>query len=119
MTTTELMFATKPEKAVYYVLVRLGEVFDFQSQMLGAHGEKGSTRADFLLPEHSLVISVIGWYFHNRPESKARDRLQRIALESQGYQIIYIDEQDALDNADHYVREAIRGVDHSRYRYLV
>ena len=117
--TTDLMGATKPEVAVYFALTKLGEPFEFQSPLLGGYREKGSTIADFLLRQHDLVISVIGWYYHNRPETKARDKLQRIALSSMGLHVIYIDEQDAIDNARWYCQQAILGRDHSRYKELV
>ena len=119
MATIDLQFATSPEKAVYNALKKLGENFTFQSQMLGPHGEKGSTIADFVLPQLKLIISVIGFYWHNRIETKIRDNLQRIALETQGWKVIYIDEDNALENATFYVRAAIRGVDFSRYQFLV
>ncbi len=116
---TNLIGATAPELAVYGALVKLREPFTFQSQLLGQYGEKGSTIADFLLTRHSIIISVIGWYYHNRHETKIKDNLQRIALSSLGYTVIYIDEEDANSNADFYVQEAIRGVDHSRYQFIV
>ena len=117
--TTDLMGATKPEVAVYWALTRLGEDFEFQSQTLGQRGEKGSALSDFLLRQYSLIISVIGFYWHNRPETKARDKLQRIVLSSMGLHVIYIDELDALKNPTYYVQQAILGRDHSRYKELV
>ncbi len=117
---TNLIGATAPELAVYGALVKLREPFTFQSQLLGQYGEKGSTIADFLLTRHSIIISVIGWYWHTaRPETATKDQLQRQALTSQGYRVIYIDEEDALKDATFYTTEAIRGIDHSRYQYLV
>ncbi len=119
MAAIDLQFATSPEKAVYNALKKLGENFTFQSQMLGPHGEKGSTIADFVLPQYRLILSVIGFYWHSNLETKTRDNLQRLALETQGWRVIYIDEDNALENATFYVTEAIRGIDHSRYQYLV
>lgn len=120
MAAVDIMMATKPELAVYRALIKLGEPFEFQSAMMGGREVRGGAVADFLLNQYSLIISVIGWYWHtNRPETAARDSLQRIALASQGYTVIYIDEDHALQNATFYCQEAIRGVDHSRYRYLV
>lgn len=118
-TDTKLSFATLPEKAVYKALQSLREPFEFQSPLLGGYREKGSTIADFLLRQYSLIISVIGFYWHNQPGTKARDKMQRIALSSQGLHVIYIDEQAALANATYYCKEAIRGFDHSRYKELV
>jgi len=112
--TTDLMFATEPEKTVYYALVRLGEIFTFQVQMLGQHGEKGSAIADFTLPNHALVLRVVGEYWHSFPETKARDQMQRIALETQGWKVIDLMESDINKNAEFFVKEAIRGVSYAR-----
>lgn len=112
--SAELMMASEPEKKVYYTLVKLGESFDFQSQMLGYHGEKGSTRADFVLPQHRLILRVQGEYWHSFPETKARDQLQKIALTTQGWTVIDLMESDIMRDAGYYVEEALKGFDHSR-----
>ena len=110
----DLMFATEPEKKVYYALIRLGEDFTFQSQMLGFHGEKGSAIADFKLPQYDLILRVQGEYWHHFPETKARDMLQKVALTSQGWTVIDLMESDVLRNAEFYVKEGIRGISHAR-----
>ncbi len=111
---TTMIAPTKPELAVYNALTKLGIEFEWQSPMLGLYREKGSTIADFYIPLHSLVISVIGEYWHSFPETRARDQLQRIALESQGIRVIGIDESDANRNARFYCEEALRGISHSK-----
>ena len=120
---TTLTLATKPEKAIYNALLKLGYIpgidFIYQSQLLGAYRERGSTIADFEIFRFRIIISVLGFYYHyNRPDTEARDRLQHIALASQGYKVIHIDEADALKNARYYTEEALRGVDHSRLKNL-
>ena len=112
--TSDLMFASEPEKKVYYSLIRLGEPFTFQSQMLGQYQQKGSTIADFALYQYRLVLRVVGEYWHSFPGTKARDRLQLIALESQGWKVVDLMESDINRNVDFYVREAIRGVSYAR-----
>ena len=119
MATYKLIGASKPEAAIYYALKRLGEPFSFQTSMMGGREVRGGTVTDFLLSQYALIISVIGFYWHNTPTAKARDRIQRIALTSQGYTVIYIDEQDALENPDWYAKEAIRKIDHSRYKEII
>ena len=119
MITADLIGANKPELAVYRALTKLGEVFSFQKPLMGGRNVRGGAIADFLLPEYSLIISVIGWYWHGSLETKARDRMQHIALASYGYRVIYIDEADANENAEHFVKEAIRGIDHSRYAQIL
>lgn len=107
---------SKPEYAVMRALDKLGEPYEFQSHLMGGRQVRGGTVADFLLRQRSLIISVIGWYWHaDNPNTRARDRLQRIALMTQGFTVIYIDEADALKNASWYVEEALKGRDHSRY----
>ncbi len=110
------VMATAPELAVMGALQKLNILFEFQSKMMGDYREKGSLVADFYIPELSLVISVIGEYWHyGRPDTEVRDMMQRIALEGEGKRVIYIDAEDALRNAAFYVSEALKGIDHSRY----
>ena len=111
------LLATKPELVVHRALTKLGISFEFQSKMLGGYGEKGSTRADFSIPDLSLIISVIGEYWHyNRPDTLVRDKLQQIALETQGWKVVYIDANDALRNARYYVEQALMGISFSKFR---
>lgn len=110
-----VILATKPELAVKGALDQLGEYYEFQSKMLGGRQVKGGTIADFWLPQYSLVITVIGEYWHyNRPDTIARDKLQQLALEGRGRRVVRIDATDALRNARFYVEQAILGIDHSR-----
>ena len=113
------LLATAPELAVYRALTDLGYMpgvdFIFQSKMLGDYGEKGSARADFEIPALSMVIRVMGEYYHyGNPSAEARDELQMLALESSGITVVDIDAEDALRNAKFYVQEALKGISHSR-----
>lgn len=108
---------TAPEYAVYQALVRLGFEgrFEFQSSRLGGRATHGGVVIDFYIPELHLAINVQGMYWHmERAGAIATDILQRAAIEASGIILVYIDEDDALRNAEWYVSEAIRGLDHSR-----
>lgn len=108
---------TAPEWAVYKALVKLIGEDNFipESQMLGNPRERGSIRSDFYIPSLRLVIAVQGIYYHYGDlANKGREQMQRIALESSGIKVVYIDEPDAMRNARFYVREALEGRDHSR-----
>ena len=111
----KLLVASKPEKAIYNALKRLGITFEFQSSLLGGRQWLGGVVADFYLPENNLIISCLGLYWHyTQPDRITKDKIQGIALETRGIKVIFIDEDDALRNALFYVSEALRGIDHSR-----
>uniref|UniRef100_A0A6H2A5E6 DUF559 domain-containing protein n=1 Tax=viral metagenome TaxID=1070528 RepID=A0A6H2A5E6_9ZZZZ len=105
-----ILMATVPEMAIYRALTKLEVEFTFQAQMLGANREKGSTIADFQIPSLSLIIRCVGEYWHSDAETKVRDMLQKEALESQGWRVVDIMAEDALANAEYYVREALKGI---------
>ncbi len=110
---------TTPELAVYGALVRLGfkpgEDFEFQSAQFGGREIKGGLVADFRLYLPRIIINVQSQYWHYGNSGRmAQDRLQQLALESAGWHVVYIDEEDALRDVMYYVREALAGRDHSR-----
>jgi len=106
--------ATAPERAIHSVLTKMGIQFTFQSSFFGGRTVRGGIIADFHLPDYSLVISVLGEYFHYGKNRLATDLLQRTALEGDGTHVIFIDEEDALKDPYYYTTEALRGVDHSK-----
>ncbi len=103
---------TTPELAVYGALRKLGIDFEIQVNLLGGRQAKGGAVADFFIPDLSLIISVIGEYFHSFREAKARDMIQRISLETTGRRVVYITALNALKDARFYVEEALRGIQH-------
>jgi G:T-mismatch repair DNA endonuclease (very short patch repair protein) len=109
--------ATIPEAVVARELDRLGVYYEFQSQTLGYHGEKGSTTSDFVIPYYGLIISIIGVYWHGSSSSKAKDMLQKILLARQGYIIIYITDEQTARNASYYVKQALNGNDLSGWSF--
>jgi hypothetical protein len=108
-------FAT--EWYCYWALQKLGAVFDYQSPLLGGRLEKGGAVVDFVVYSPvEVAIRIQGTYWHYQLGSQkiAYDRLQRAALEASGLRVIDIDEEDILRDPLFYVREALRGVEHSR-----
>lgn len=111
---------TEAELVVFRALQRLGlrpgVDFSFQSSQFGGRVDKGGLVVDFLFTDIPLAIGVNGIYFHYElgSEPRARDRYAVVALAAQGITLIFIDEDDALQDADFFVREALQFVDHSR-----
>ena len=110
-----------PEFLVYRALIKAGLVhgvdFMYQQAEMGGAMAAGGAVVDFvLLNPPDLAISVAGVYYHYERGSgiRARDAITRAQLESRGLRIVTIDEDDALRDADFYVREALRYRDHSR-----
>ncbi len=110
---------TRPEYAIYQALVRLKVDFEYQSSKLGGRLDRGGAVLDFYIGSLNIGISVMSEFWHyGRPEAIANDRMQRLALEAMGLQMIYIDEADALRSPFFYTKEALAGRDHSRMSRL-
>lgn len=107
----------------YIVLRTLGELgrrenvdFTFQSALFGGRLERGGLVVDFLFTNPpDLAINVQGVFFHQEQGAVvvARDRYTRAQLAGAGINLIFIDEDDALENARYYVQEALQYRDHS------
>jgi len=94
-----------------------GADFTFQSSQLGGRLQKGGFVVDFLFtrPAH-IAFSVLGIYFHYEKDggTRTRDLLGRLALAGQGVTVIFLDEDDVLDDVEFYVGEGLELRDHSR-----
>jgi len=115
--TTGLFLGTLPEQKIFNALITLGYEgkFEFQSGQFGGRTQRGGLVFDFYIPELRISINCQGIYWHyTREGGGARDKIQRLQAESNGIRLIYIDEDDANRNAVWYVKEALRGIDHSR-----
>lgn len=113
--------ATKPEWCVYWALQRLGKTpgvdFSFQSSQQGGRLDLGGAVLDFMLynpPFIGINVQGIYWHYQFGGERRAHDRMVRLMIESYGYHLIYIDEDDAIRNPIYYTQEALAGRDHSR-----
>ena len=103
-----------PEWMVYLALLHTGrkEFVDFvyQAKFAGGRLTKGGAIADFLIYSPRMGINVQSVYYHARTANqRAHDRLQREMYEAQGIPMSYITEEQALENADHYVGLALTG----------
>jgi len=79
--------------------------------------QKGGMIIDFeFFDPPDLSINVQGVYYHYEfgVETGARDKIARAQLAGEGITLIFIDEDDLLNDADYYVTEALRYRDHSR-----
>lgn len=104
------------EWAVWWALTQLGEEFQFQDPIGGGRQQLGGLVADFFILSRFLIIRVQGIYFHYErgPLTISYDQLQKEQLESKGYFVVDIDEDDALREPLYYVKEALEYRDHSR-----
>ena len=109
-----------PEFLVYQELERRGYDhgvdFTYQSPLMGGRA-RGGMVVDFVFNNPpDLAISVQGtfWHFEQGVEVRARDILAREQLAGLGVTLIFIDEDDILEDVEHYVGEALRYRDHSR-----
>ena len=110
-----------PEWVAYQTLEkagkRPGEDFTYQSPLLGGRITKGGVVIDFDFSNPpDLAINVQGVYFHYQfgVATGARDVMARAQLAGEGKQLVFIDEDDLLEDPDYYVTEALRYRDHSR-----
>lgn len=64
----------------------------------------GKYRADFLLPQHNIVLECDGEYWHKIPTTRERDRRKNNFLKENGYSVVRLTEKmirEATDNTLH------------------
>jgi hypothetical protein len=110
-----------PEYIAYQAFIELGlepgQDFTYQSPLLGGRMEKGGFVLDFLFTEPpDLAVNVQGVYYHYEfgVEAKARDMMARASLAGQNITLIFIDDDDLMQDPQYYCREALNYRDHSR-----
>ena len=83
---------------------------------MGGRMDKGGLVLDFLFPDRNLAVNVQGVYYHYEfgVESKARDTMARASLAGDDITLIFIDDDDLLQDPKYYCREALNYRDHSR-----
>ena len=94
-----------------------GEDFVYQSPVMGGRVQKGGLVLDFLFNNPpDLAVNIQGVYYHYEfgVEVKGKDIIARQAAVGSGLNLIFIDEDDILSDAEYYCREALRYKDHSR-----
>jgi hypothetical protein len=110
-----------PEYVAYRAFERAGKVpgtdFTYQSPLQGGRMEKGGQVLDFLFYDPpDLAVNIQGVYYHYQfgVESGARDKIAREQMLGAGITVIFIDEDDIMEDPDYYAREALNYRDHSR-----
>ena len=108
----QYQFLSELEKKVYNWLSKREIPFNTQQPMFGIAGEAGSATVDFIIPERSLALRVMGSYWHSGLESKARDAFGREQLVNKGYIVVDLWEEDlADDKIQHTMELALEGVE--------
>ena len=110
-----------PEYMAYEAFQRAGKIpgvdFTFQSPLQGGRMAKGGQVLDFLFydpPDLAVNIQGVYYHYHFGIETLARDKIGREQMLGAGIYVIFIDEDDLLEDPDYYVREALNYRDHSR-----
>ena len=110
-----------PEYLTFTALLKLGKDpgvdFTYQSPLMGGRMTKGGAIIDFeFINPPDLAVNVQGVYYHYEfgVEQKARDIITRAQMAGQGITLVFIDEDDIMQDPEYYVREALNYRDHSR-----
>ena len=110
-----------PEYLAFTALIKLGKDpgvdFTYQSPLMGGRMTKGGAIIDFeFINPPDLAVNVQGVYYHYEfgVEQKARDIITRAQMAGQGVTLVFIDEDDIMQDPEYYVREALNYRDHSR-----
>lgn len=110
-----------PEYICYVTLIKVGKKpdidFTFQNQMAGGRLEKGGRIIDFVFSNPpDLAINIQGTFYHYEKGSAVQqsDILTREFLATMGIKLIFIDEDDIMDEPEPFVRDALRYIDRSK-----
>ena len=110
-----------PEWIFYSSLIELGynegEDFTYQNPLAGGRLDKGGAIIDFMFYNPpNLAVNVQGVYYHYElgAEAKARDIFTRQFLAGQGITLIFVDEDDLLQDPTGITQDALNYQDRSR-----
>ena len=111
-----------PEYLCWKALLKLGLKpnvdFEYQSKLAGGRLDKGGRNIDFMIYNPpDIAINVQGVFYHYEKGAAVRhsDILTRGYLATLGINLIFIDEDDLIDNARVIVQDALVGIDRSRF----
>jgi len=120
--TPEWWVGSGPEYLCWQALLKLGLKpdidFSYQSQLAGGRAQRGGRVVDFeIYNPPDIAINVQGLFFHYEKGSAVRqsDILTREYLATLGIQLIFIDEDDLIEDARGIVADALAGIDRSRF----
>ena len=105
------LIASEPELIVMGWLTRNKIQFSFQSWMAGGLYELGGAVVDFTLDELGIALRVMGSYWHRGISKSGRDLIQKEMLESEGWRVIDIWEEDIRNRLEQTMRLAIVGIE--------
>jgi hypothetical protein len=108
---------SEAEWAVNWALIRRGADFQFQQSFWYGRLQVGGSVADFsVYAPVRVIIRVQGvhWHYGLGSTKIEDDRLGKAKYMADGFSVVDIDENDALENPLYYVDEAFRGNDHSK-----
>jgi hypothetical protein len=111
-----------PEYLCWQALLKLGLQpdidFRYQSQLAGGRQDKGGRVIDFeIYNPPDIAINVQGVFYHYEKGTAVRqsDILTREYLATMGIKLIFVDEDDLIDDARAIVADALAGIDRSRF----
>ena len=120
--TPEWWIGSGPEYLCWQALLKLGLKpdidFSYQSQLAGGRQTRGGRVVDFeIYNPPDIAINVQGLFFHYEKGTAVRqsDILTREYLATLGIQLIFVDEDDLIENARAIVADALAGIDRSRF----
>ena len=102
------LLLTEPEIVVLNWLYSHKIAFIPHGKIMGGSSEPGGAIVDYLLTDFNIIIRIQS-YWHTIEGTEAKDRLQRIALENQGFIVVDIWETDLKVNPDEVMRMALQG----------
>ena len=103
-----------PEYYIEWALSKLiPNQFNSEVSKLGGRQSKGGAVIDFEIPHLRIAIEVEGEYWHSGFDANVSDELQHAMLESEGWTVVVIKEEDALRAPMFYASEALKGISHS------
>jgi len=105
-------------KALLSLGLKPGIDFEYQSQLAGGRLSKGGRIIDFeIYNPPDIAINVQGVFYHYEKGAAVRqsDVLTREYLATLGIKLIFIDEDDLIDDARAIVGDALAGIDRSRF----
>ena len=121
MTAPEWWVGSVPEYLCWQALVKLGlrpDIdFQYQSQLAGGRQDKGGRVIDFLIfNPPNIAINVQGVYYHYEKGAAVRqsDILTRAFMAAEGINLIFVDEDELIDDPIRIVSDALAGIDRSR-----
>ena len=111
-----------PEYLCWKALLKLGLKpdidFQYQSKLAGGRLDKGGRVIDFMIYNPpDIAINVQGVFFHYEKGAAVRqsDIMTRQYLATLGINLIFVDEDDLINNARSIIRDALVGIDRSRF----